>query len=146
MKTPRSTPVLPAKPTRTAAAPARPKAKEPKPVSVPSVDGAASAEFARIAASFAGAPDLDPGAASKGFGSGALKVNGKIFAMVSSRGQFVVKLARDRVAALVADGIGEPFDPGHGRKMKEWLALSGQPRRWKALAEEAYAFVRSASR
>jgi hypothetical protein len=28
----------------------------------------------------------------KGFGSGALKVNGKIFAMMSSNGEFVVKL------------------------------------------------------
>ncbi|HEY8094949.1 MAG TPA: hypothetical protein VIE65_02505, partial [Methylobacter sp.] len=28
----------------------------------------------------------------KGFGSGALKVDGKIFAMISSKGQFVMKL------------------------------------------------------
>ena len=33
----------------------------------------------------------------KGFGSGALKVNGKIFAMMTSLHKFVFKLAKDRV-------------------------------------------------
>jgi hypothetical protein len=36
------------------------------------------------------------------FGSSALKVHGKIFAMVSSAGQFVVKLPEARVDQLVA--------------------------------------------
>ena len=33
----------------------------------------------------------------KGFGSGALEVNGKIFAMLTSLHKFVVKLPKDRV-------------------------------------------------
>ena len=37
----------------------------------------------------------------RGFGSGALKVNGKIFAMMSSKGKFVVKLPKKRVDDLV---------------------------------------------
>ena len=55
-------------------------------------------------------------------GSEALKTGGKFFAMVS-RGELVVKLPRDRVDELVEAGAGHRFDPGHGRLMKEWVAL-----------------------
>jgi hypothetical protein len=77
----------------------------------------------------------------KGFGSGALKVEGKIFAMISSKGEFVVKLPAYRVDELVRDGMGQHFDPGRGKKMKEWLALSGKPEMWIELATEACQFV-----
>lgn len=50
-----------------------------------------------------------------GFGSGALKVHGKIFAMLSSKNQFVVKLPKDRVYDLVASGKGERFEPRPGK-------------------------------
>jgi hypothetical protein len=79
----------------------------------------------------------------KGFGSAALKADGKIFAMQSSRGQFVVKLPKPRVDELVASGTGERFDPGKGKLMKEWLSVSAPQRRWLALAKEALAFARS---
>ena len=78
----------------------------------------------------------------KGFGSSALKLGGKIFAMTSSKGQFVVKLSKARVDELVADGIGERFDPGKGKLMREWLAVSAPPKQWLALAKEALAFAR----
>ena len=78
----------------------------------------------------------------KGFGSRALKVNGKIFAMMSSKGQFVVKLPRKRVDELVAAGRGEYFDPGRGRLMKEWLAVAAGKTQWLELAKEAYRFVK----
>lgn len=79
----------------------------------------------------------------QGFGSGALKVNGKIFAMVSSRDEFVVKLPKSRVAELVAAGLGVPFEPGPGRVMKEWLAMSHEPQApsWLELTREARRFV-----
>jgi hypothetical protein len=77
----------------------------------------------------------------KGFGSGALKVEGKIFAMISSKREFVVKLPAYRVDELVRDGTGQHFDPGRGKKMKEWLALSGKPEMWIELATEARQFV-----
>jgi hypothetical protein len=77
----------------------------------------------------------------KGFGSRALKVKGKIFAM-SSKGQFVVKLPKERVGALAAAGKGEYFDPGHGRLMKEWLAVEAGRMSWLELAREAYDFVK----
>jgi hypothetical protein len=80
--------------------------------------------------------------ARQGFGSGALKVNGKIFAMMTPRAEFVVKIPRARVDELVNQGVGERFEPGPGRIMKEWLALDGHPERWIELAKEAYRFVK----
>jgi hypothetical protein len=80
----------------------------------------------------------------KGFGSSGLKVDGKLFAMISSRGLFVAKLPRERVEALVQAGAGRPFDPGHGRLMKEWVELEGGESSWIGLAREARAFVGTA--
>lgn len=96
--------------------------------------------YADLVRAFAGRPGVSQDGV--GFGSSALKVGGKIFAMLSSHGEFVVKLPRDRVDVLVASGEGRRFDPGRGRLMKEWLALrpaSGLD--WASVAEEAMAFV-----
>jgi hypothetical protein len=82
----------------------------------------------------------------KGFGSAALKVNDKIFAMMSSREEFVVKLPRERVLELVETGQGDYFDPGHGRLMNEWLVVKGRGTDWLALAKEARAFVKGGKR
>jgi TfoX N-terminal domain len=80
----------------------------------------------------------------RGFGSSGLKVGGKIFAMLV-KGELVVKLPRDRVQQLVADGSGVQFDPGHGRVMREWVAVpASDPDQWIRLAEEARAYVGSA--
>lgn len=82
----------------------------------------------------------------KGFGSSALQVDGKIFAMVSASGSFVVKLPKLRVEALESSGVGQRFDPGHGRLMKEWLALDAKSKKdWLPLAREALSFVGSQS-
>ena len=82
----------------------------------------------------------------KGFGSGALKVKGKIFAMMSSKGQFVVKLPKERVRDLVASGEGQYFDPGRGQLRKAWLAVGGGKANWVQLAREGYHFVKRGSR
>jgi len=74
------------------------------------------------------------------FGSTSLRVNGKVFAMMH-KGKFVAKLSKERVDELVAAGTGEQFDPGHGRLMKEWVALAGAEDLWVGLAKEAYRFV-----
>ena len=77
----------------------------------------------------------------KGFGSSALQINNKIFAMLS-QGRFIVKLPKQRVDELIALGAGERFDPGHGRLMKEWLVVySISQSEWLALAQEAKLFV-----
>ncbi len=78
----------------------------------------------------------------KGFGSGALKVKGKIFAMMSSKRQFVVKLPKNRVDKLVNQGKGQHFDPGQGRIMKEWFVVGRGKANWVELANEAYDFVK----
>jgi hypothetical protein len=46
------------------------------------------------------------------------------------------------VNELVRQRKGEYFDPGHGRLMKEWIALSGSPASWVGLAKEALRYVR----
>jgi len=79
----------------------------------------------------------------KGFGSSGLKVNGKLFALVSDRtGQFVAKLPKARVDELVRAGKGEPFDPGQGRLMRKWIALLPGQEDWVVLAREACRFVK----
>jgi hypothetical protein len=78
----------------------------------------------------------------KGFGSAALKVDDKIFAMTSSKGDFVVKLPRARVELLVRKKQGKYFDAGRGRLMREWLTATGPAKTWLALAEEALEFAR----
>lgn len=84
----------------------------------------------------------EPGKSRGTFGSAALRVDNKIFAMLSSKGAFVVKLPRDRVECITALGKGEQFDPGHGRVMKEWVSLAPETEdEWLDLAREAMLFV-----
>jgi TfoX/Sxy family transcriptional regulator of competence genes len=89
-------------------------------------------------------PSVTPPADSKReFGSNALKVNNKIFAMLV-RGSLVVKLPARRVSALIASGGGEPFDAGKGKPMKEWLTVTPTSQEdWLGLAKEALEFVAS---
>jgi hypothetical protein len=49
-----------------------------------------------------------------------------------------VKLPRERVDELVEAGAGHRFDPGRGRLMKEWVALT------PADEEECAAFISEA--
>jgi len=95
--------------------------------------------FAPIVAAFAGDRRVSR---KRLFSSGnVLSVNGKIFAMLV-KDQFVAKLPKERVDELVTVGKGKYFDPGHGRLMKEWVALQGSKASWVILAKEAYRFVK----
>lgn len=95
--------------------------------------------FQAILESYAGMPDVSTG---KMFGSIGLKTNGKVFAMLV-KDKLVVKLPKTRVDELVTAGRGLPFDPGHGRLMKEWVSveMTGDATEWSGLVEEAKAFV-----
>jgi hypothetical protein len=107
----------------------------------PEVDVAAQRAFDAVVDAFRKSKSITLPAESRGaFGSNGIKVDGKIFAMLS-RGALVVKLPKDRVTALVGEGRGKHFDPGHGRLMKEWLSLLGPRKDWLDLAKEAHAFV-----
>jgi hypothetical protein len=97
--------------------------------------------FAAIVKAFARDRDVTPPGEGKGFGSRALKVKGKIFAMISSKAEFVVKLPRTRTAELIAAGHAKYFDAGRGKPMKEWAAIVGGERLWLPLAKEARDFV-----
>lgn len=99
---------------------------------------AAGPRFAPVVAAFRRDPAVTSGKLMSSFG---LKVNGKIFAMVA-RGNLVLKLPQERVTALVEAGIGEHFDPGHGRLMKQWISITDRGADWLALSREAYRFVR----
>ena len=89
-------------------------------------------------------PPAPPGRNVRTFGSSALKVNNKIFAMLSG-GKLVVKLPADRVQILITADQGMSFDAGKGKPMKEWLAVETvNYRAWEALSREALAFVRGA--
>lgn len=102
-----------------------------------------SERFAALVEEFARCPDVaGPSTSSRrGFGSSALRVRGSIFAMLSAD-HLVVKLPADRVAAVIADGRGRPFDARKGRPMKEWLSLSIDDHdTWSTLAHEARDFV-----
>ncbi len=98
--------------------------------------------FAELAPRFLADPAVTEGT---GFGSSpGLRVGTRIFAMLS-RGELVVKLPRQRVEQLVMSGVGAYFDPGHGRRMREWVTISPRHGRdWEQLAGEALEFVRSA--
>ena len=100
------------------------------------------AAFDRVAHAFARDRRVSRGSKTgRAFGSTGLKVDGKLFALVSSRGEFVVKLPKARTHALVAEGVGVFWDPGHGRLMKEWIAINENDARWLELANEARLFV-----
>lgn len=97
--------------------------------------------FAAIAQALLDDPDVTQAAdvtqAPPRFGSTALKVKQKIFAMLV-QGKLVVKLPRQRVDALIGAGVGERFSPGHGRLMKEWVTVE------PTSAEELLPLVREA--
>ena len=94
-----------------------------------------------IVEAFLRAEGVTFGPPGTGFGASALKITNKIFAMLW-KGRLVVKLPRERVDTFIAAGDGQRFDPGHGRLMKEWLAVNPTSEvDWLALAREARTFV-----
>jgi hypothetical protein len=101
----------------------------------------AEAAFASLATELLGDPDVDEGT---GFGTNpGLRVGRRIFAMLV-RGELVVKLPRERCAALVDEGAAEPFEVGN-RRMKEWVAVGPEHGdAWPGLAGQALEFVRPA--
>jgi hypothetical protein len=91
---------------------------------------------------FAGVDGVMQPQGGSGFGRGALRYRRRIFAMFV-RGQLVLKLPRQRVDALVADGEGQRFDANKGTPMKEWFSLDPESElAWLPLTREALDFAR----
>ena len=104
-----------------------------KPATEPGVDP----RFAPILAEFRHDPAVTAG---KLFSAIGLKVDGRIFAMFP-KGEFVAKLPKARVDELIRQKRGVAFDPGHGRLMREWVAMRGHDDLWLELAREARRYV-----
>ena len=106
----------------------------------------AAARFDELVEALHDAPGVTPpeAAGRSGFGSTALKVRGRIFAMVVG-GALVLKLPRARVEELCGDGRGAPFVNGKGQPMREWVVLT-QDRGTRDLGREALAFVGAQAR
>ncbi|MBD2872408.1 hypothetical protein [Paenibacillus arenilitoris] len=78
----------------------------------------------------------------KRFGaSGELRIGGKMFAF-SAKERLIVKLPESKVAALIADGRGEPCVMGRGRTMREWVVIGPERKaEWLSITKESKAFV-----
>jgi hypothetical protein len=104
--------------------------------------------FAELVEAFAGSPGVvipPDGSVRWKFGTSALKVNGKIFAMLV-HSVLAVKLPAPRVVELIAAGEGQPFGTTESRPMKEWVSLAADASdSWLDLAREAYDFVSASS-
>lgn len=75
-------------------------------------------------------------------GGRCARVDGEFLALVDFAGSgLVVKLPKERVQELIAEGVGEPFAPA-GRVFKEWVSIPRRDRRrWRTLLREGVAFV-----
>jgi hypothetical protein len=79
----------------------------------------------------------------RGFGSDALKVNGKIFAALSKR-RLLIKLPSARADALVTANLAARFSTGAGRPKKEWVTVApSSVAEWVRLSDEARQYVGS---
>ena len=76
-----------------------------------------------------------------GRGAQGIKYNDKMFVMFY-KGDLVVKLSPNRIKELINDNIGEPFDPGTGRSMKDRILLKVSKKDlWIKISEESKKYV-----
>ncbi len=75
-------------------------------------------------------------------GGRCVRVSGEFLALVDFKNSgLVVKLPRERVDELIAEGTGVAFAPA-GKIFGEWVAIPRHDRkRWRALLREGVAFV-----
>lgn len=80
------------------------------------------------------------------FGSTALKVGGKVFAVLY-KGRLVLKLSEEEVATIVRAKEGVLFDPGHGRTSPTWVSLDPATiKKWPTWTDRAKAYVSQAAK
>lgn len=88
-----------------------------------------------------------PGVATgRMFSAHGVKLRGKFFAFLIRDERLVVKLPEHRVRELVEAGAAVHFEPGEGKKMREWASLpyadENDPA-WEPLVDEARHYVDS---
>jgi TfoX/Sxy family transcriptional regulator of competence genes len=94
--------------------------------------------FSNVASAFLSRPGVET---SRMFGSEGLKTGGKVLAM-QVKGALVLRLSKALAEQLVGSGKASVFDPGHGRPMKQWIAVPAtSDLNWRAPAEEAFDLV-----
>lgn len=78
------------------------------------------------------------------FGTEGLRVRGKVYAFVGHEGDLIVKVPAARVIELVESDGAQPMIM-RGRPMREWVTVppDAGAQRWRALIDEAHAFVHS---
>ncbi|MDN4610074.1 TfoX/Sxy family protein [Arthrobacter burdickii] len=81
------------------------------------------------------------------FGSAAISLNGKLFALLDREGRLMVKVPAERAAALVAQGAAVPARIGRGTA-REWVGIApeesgteDQDREWTEFLLEAYDYA-----
>jgi hypothetical protein len=100
--------------------------------------------FENLVDEFNDVEGVTPPRGGSGFGRGALRYRGKIFAMLV-RDALVLKLPAPRVDELVQAGHGTRFDANKGTPMREWFTVGRDcPLSWLSLASEALTFARKA--
>ena len=99
-----------------------------------------AALFESLCDEYSGVREVSVPEGGSGFGSNAIKINKSIFAMLVDD-RIVVKLPAARVAQLISDGAGVPFDAGKGKPMKEWVGLTLDDAAARQLVAEAMDFV-----
>ena len=105
-------------------------------------DFAAQERFEDLVDELVGIDGVTPPTGGRGFGRSAVRLNGKIVAMLV-RGRLVFKLPADRVDELVDAGAGTRFDANKGTPMKEWFSADPVAELdYSALAHEALDFAR----
>lgn len=73
----------------------------------------------------------------------SLKTKKKMFVMFS-KGNYVVKLPQKRVKELTTADDGQPYDPGNGKIMKEWVIIPLKfADKWIDYALEAKKFAKT---
>ena len=74
---------------------------------------------------------------SSGRGAQGIKQGKKLIVMFM-KGDLLVNLTEKRVSEIIASGEGEPYDPGTGKAMKNWVRITEARRDlWIKYGEEA---------
>ena len=75
-------------------------------------------------------------------GGRCVRVAGEFLALVDFKGSgLVVKLPRERVDQLIAEGVGRRFAPA-GKVFREWVSVpEADSRQWDALLREGIGFA-----